>query len=456
MITPLTLNKSIKVLIDQLGKINPLLVKLFENETAIDIKTLIEWFNLTQSINSSDESFFLVTSLRASLLKELNKKLNTGQKEEDTTDAPLTAKAKYALVALGGIAFFGCEGFDGISAFMGIFTYIPSLAVIAVGLAFSIVSIIVFCSFDLVEISKNLGVKSSETPKLIDAALDEFNQIKAVRARLTHFSKKSKEELEEYLQLAQMLLQKHRALDVIRYELTLASNDGLLYYAKKITAGVAGFIFFSGGFFAGQTVSLAIGGLFVTTLSATAWPILVASVAIGLAALAVYWYVERPGIENLISRWRGLDKEKIDELCKSDVVDKETHKLSVLIEELTSEIDLLNDRATDKAQIEAMQKEIELLKSEKKALGLQAIAAEERAAGLSAQLMIKETQHVPESEPAHAGAVDAPFDEPESTVPFQISGKQGFPSVSEKHSFFSMKRSASTGDLVSLQKSFSK
>ncbi|WP_454784484.1 coiled-coil domain-containing protein [Legionella sp. WA2024007413] len=440
-----TLNQNIQDLIHKLGLIDPSLVKLFEHQTTTDIDTIITWYQTCPKIKSNEEAFFLVTSLRANLLRELNKSLNSGKREEDTTKTPMSAKAKYALLALAGITFFGCEGFDGITAFMGIFSSIPSLAIFATGLAFSIISMIVFCSFDLVEISKNLGVKSSETPQLIDAALDEFKQIKAMRARLIRLAKEetvTRDELDKYLKLAKILLQRHKELDEIRMDLTLASESMYLTAAKFLTAGVAGMIFFSGGFFAGQTVSLAIASLFVTTMSATAWPIVVAAVVVGLAALAVYWFVERPGIENLISRWKGLDKEKIDELCKIDLVDKEAGKLNDLIKDLDSQIKRVDETAADKAQIEKMKKEIDRLKQENSELNSKVAGAEQTIDQLTKQL---KERPVMESEPANAGSVDAPMAPSDPTDSFQIYG-----SSAAGHSFFGMKKSASTGNLLHL------
>lgn len=124
-----------------------------------------------------------------------------------------------------------------------------------------------------------------------------------------------------------------------------------------ITAAVAGIIFFSGGFFAGQTVALAIASLFVASIAATAWPIIVASIAVGLAALSVYWFVERPGIENLISRWKGLDKDKIDQLCEDKYVDRETAKIKSLIAGIQNNINLLDKEEKAQAKIGSLELE---------------------------------------------------------------------------------------------------
>lgn len=352
----------IKKLIESDSKQTSLLQNI---TTTIDRQVLIKWIKQTSNTQTSDKAFFLIASLQASLLKDLNKSLSpAGEKEDDTTSTDPSAALKYGLLALAGTVYFGCEGFDGITAFMGIFSSIPTAVIFAAGTLFSILSIIVFYSFDLVEISKNLKIKSSETPQLLDILLEQFKQIKALRERLGKISGKTKGELQADLDLLLMLAQRHRDLKAARDELSAALDNPYLKAGKYITAAVAGVIFFSGGFFAGKTVALAIAGLFVATMSATAWPVVAASIAfgitVGFAALSVYWFVERPGIENLISRWRGLDKKKIDKLCKSDVVGEESANLEKAIADLNTgisnlvKIDELEKKASRVDELETM------------------------------------------------------------------------------------------------------
>lgn len=355
----IALSTTSQELIKKICGSRPDLAALLQSVTTdIERKTLLAWFALTSKTKTSDADFFLIASLQNSLLKDLNTSLNPGKKEDETKKAGVSAAVKYGLLALAGTIYFGCEGFDGVTAFMGIFSSIPTIAIFLGGTLFSILSMIVFYSFDLVEISKNLGIKSSETPQLLDILLEQFKEIKAIRARISRVSGKSKDELQADLELAKMLYQRHLDLKEARDELSAALDNPYLKAGKYITAGVAGIIFFSGGFFAGQTVALAIAGLFVASMAATAWPIVVASIAVGIAALSVYWFVERPGIENLISRWRGLDKEKIDKLCKSDVVDKETEKLKTLIDELESGVRSLEKEEAAQLEIQTLRQKV--------------------------------------------------------------------------------------------------
>ncbi|HHF7366083.1 TPA: hypothetical protein ACPSKY_001187 [Legionella bozemanae] len=443
------LNLTSQELIAQLCAIDPSFHQTFTNSTKIDKKALLAWLESTSKIESSNKAFFLITSLRASLLKDLHKSLNPGQVEEETQKGGMTAKTKYALLALAGTVYFGCEGFDGITAMLGAFSSIPTIALFVAGTLFSVLSMVVFYSFDLVEISKNLGIKSTDTKKLLDVLLDEVKQIEAIRMRLAKTAKKTKEELEEDRQLATILLQRYKDLEQIRKDLTSASNNPYLKAAKYITAGVAGILFFSGGFFAGQTVALAIAGLFVTGMAATAWPIVVAGIAVGLAALSVYWFVERPGIENLISRWRGLDKKKMDKLCKEDVVKKETEELEELIASIDFKIGSLKQHEEDQLEIKSLKERLSAVELEKNAALLKAEKAELEVARLNAELeKIKAQQTKPTVETAkHENPVVS--DTIKVARPIPISRDDNELSPRQHHAFF---RSASTGHLPGLEK----
>ena len=94
-----------------------------------------------------------------------------------------------------------------------------------------------------------------------------------------------------------------------------------------------GLVFFSGGFFTGQSLALALLGLFCASISASFWPILLVSIAVGLAALSVYWFVERPELEKLVGRWFGRDPEKI-ELLQDD---SDRYELQTMLSTFTVE-----------------------------------------------------------------------------------------------------------------------
>ncbi|WP_419419612.1 hypothetical protein ACNVED_14090 [Legionella sp. D16C41] len=255
------------------------------------------------------------------------------KKEDGARKAPWTAKAKFILLAIAGAIFFGCQGFDDISTLLTA-TSLPTMIAFAVGLACSVISIALFYAFDLWEVSKNLGVNFKSAPKLIDNYLKKVQYIKNISGNLRNniLYKKKLNEIESDIALIKLLIQMYNDLDIERKALRISLERPALKVGKIVVASITGIFFFSGGFCAGQTVASAIAGLVTTAVTGTFWPILIASVFVGLMALAVYWFVERPGIENLIGSWFGLDREKIDELCDPELVKKDKAKLKYLEE----------------------------------------------------------------------------------------------------------------------------
>ncbi|MDX1837772.1 hypothetical protein DIZ81_09315 [Legionella taurinensis] len=278
---------------------------------------------------------YYVEALRGAYLKDLQRSLEAkGIKEKKK--ANWLNRLKFILLMIAGTIFFGCEGFDGVTALFGIFN-LPTVAIYIAGMAFSILSILVFYAFDLMEISHNLGVSLKSTPKLVDLYTKELESIKLLRIKLNlEFSDKATaEELEEYLQLMKVL--KARRDEILRdvEVLKKSLNNPALKAIKYATALLTGVIFFSGGFFAGKTVALAIAGLFVTSISpGLAIGILVVGLLVAAASFAIYWYVERPGIENLIGRIIGLDKEKIDKITNVEENNNEKKEMEASIKNI--------------------------------------------------------------------------------------------------------------------------
>lgn len=351
MIHYIPLSETSKKIIEQLP--GSFLTASFAVNESFEIEkmALIHWLNKTVEVTDATQRF-LLQSLHIALLKDLNNALLSKKAVKHKSKANWHARLQYLLLAVAGAIYFGCEGFDGITAILSILSLKAAIFVFICGAIFSLLSIGVFYVFDLAEISKNLGVKIKNTPKIVDLYLREIEMIKAIRKTINaNFSKKTEERLGEDLVVLAMLKERYIALDSARHSLKQSLEHPGLEVTKKIMAAITGVIFFSGGFFAGQTVAMAFALLFVASVAPTFWPVLLASVVVGMAALSVYWFVERPRFENLIGRWVGLDKEKINELCDEDAVEKELSKLNALSEKITSRQNTLNELANCKQKI---------------------------------------------------------------------------------------------------------
>ncbi|AHE68274.1 hypothetical protein Loa_02744 [Legionella oakridgensis ATCC 33761 = DSM 21215] len=267
-------------------------------------------------------------------------------------------------MAFAGTALAVCEGFDGITSVLGLFSSVPVYAVFAAGIAFSILSVVVFYGFDLVEISKNLGVKLRHSPALLDVLLDQIQQIKELRKKIDarYATANNLEELQTMRDMLAMLAIRYQALDDARESYKKALHNPYLNALKTSMALTTGVLFFGGGFFAGQSLAMVtIATLFGASVTATFWPVVLVSVAIGLAAFSIYWFVERPGLENLVGRWFGLDKDKIDLLADEEIVQKQQEKLTMLDSKIAARLESQQQLTTMHQTVERLEKTTQVL-----------------------------------------------------------------------------------------------
>jgi len=130
--------------------------------------------------------------------------------------------------------------------------------------------------------------------------------------------------------MQKMLCIRYDALDKARNAYTRSLENRYLIAAKFVMAAIAGVSFFGAGFFAGQSLSMWIASSVAGTVSVTFWPIILVSVVVGIAALCLYWFTQRPGLMNLVGRWFGLDKDKIDVFASKEAVHERKEELKNL------------------------------------------------------------------------------------------------------------------------------
>ncbi len=311
------------------------------------------------SKKSKKEIEFLLASLRAELLRDLLVSMGGSQDKEEQPSSKL-ARLKFYLIAASGTILAACEGFDSISTLLGVFA-LPAVVTLLAGLAFSALSVMVFYGFNLVQVSKNLGVKLSDAPKLLDLHLVQLDEIKSIRKKINTYklATLSTEELDNLAHIISMLEKRFESLSESSKQFKEALNSPKMAIAKNIFVGVAGLLFFGGGFFAGQSVGVFMLGLVIGSVAPTFLPVVLFSVAVGLAAFSLYWYVEKVGLQQLISGLFGLDEEKIEKLCNQEELEKQAQKLTNLKEkimetaELTQQIKILKKQSHEESSEEA-------------------------------------------------------------------------------------------------------
>ena len=305
----------------------------------VGLSDLIAWLSITnQGGDGHKNRRFRIESLRTSLLQDIYDSFqNTKEKTGAGTKADSRlGKIKLGFLALAGTVLAFCQGFDGIVSLLGSFLVVSSGVVFSIGLCFALLSVAVFYLFDLVDISKNLVVSVGHSNRLLDVFLEELVCIDKLRAMIDAQTNRDlrKEDKTVYVALVAMLQKRFHAFDRERDFYNKAAQNIWLRCAKGLTTALAGLFFFGGGFFAGQTLALTVAGFLVISVLPSFWPVVVVSMAVGLAAFSIYWFLQRPALENLIGRWVGLDKSRIDEFSHTDKVTVDAARLAQLEEKI--------------------------------------------------------------------------------------------------------------------------
>lgn len=327
-------NKSQK-LIKKLIKKSPGKVHYQQDVINISLQDALSLLSIQSEINNQaikdkeqKEIEFVLVSLRAELLHDLCESLGSDSPPSNKLAVQHNNKLKFVLLTIAGVLVAACEGFDSITTILGIFSFSPGL-ILACGLVFSGLAAIAFCGLNLIKLSSSLGMKFSDAHKLLDIYLQQLNEIKQIRKKISTYSlaNLSLDKLRQYEQILE-LLQKHLdKLAETSEQFDAALNSTPMQVLKFGLSMVTAALFFGGSFCAGQTVSLFILGLFLTAITPASLPVLLFSTFVGLAAFSLYWCVEFPELKTLVSGWFGLDDRKIDMLCDKDLLHVEQQKL---------------------------------------------------------------------------------------------------------------------------------
>lgn len=304
-----------------------------ETDQLVDCNDLINW--LGKQIETSPHSKFCLESLRASVLQDLYVSFLKDEAEQSPVEESSESwikKIKFGFLAAAGALLAFTDGFNGmVTLTSGLF---PAGIALGLGYAFSALSVAVYYGFDLAVISENMGVEVSRSRNLLDVLQEQMRWINKLRKEIKRSARNTHDmtELNDLQKMSAMLKSRHEEINAAKATYQQALNHSSLNVAKKVTALATGVLFFSSGFFMGQSLAM----LFLTGVSAAAWPVTLTGVVMGLAAFGNYWFLERPGLENLVSKWFGLDKEKIEQL--SDGCEEIKSKLDDLSELLQEKV----------------------------------------------------------------------------------------------------------------------
>jgi hypothetical protein len=327
--------------IDLITKLNLTKIEGFQpSDSSIPRNNLIDLFKRLADDEQNKEQHFLIESLRAMLWSDLRESFVT---QELPQKPGLFARIKFWSFVIAGTVLAAYEGFDGIAALLSLVS-LPAWAGYLLFGIFVASSVACFYAFDLAQISENMGVSFAESRKLLDVLLTEAQVISFMREYIQEKSNSvtvTVAELNEFSMLMQFMIEQQARLTKKQAIYNDRLNRPSLTIAKQVSAILSGALFFSGGFFLSQAPAEFVFALLGFSASSMAVPVIVFALAGGLAAFALYWYIQRPGLDKFMSRQFGLDKDKIDGLDKTEYnnVTKKDEKTTDKLRKLKQYID---------------------------------------------------------------------------------------------------------------------
>lgn len=317
---------------------DPFVLDMEQSLDDVNIKKLVSW--LSQNHPCDKKAKFWLESIYGSLLHDLSSSLSGALEEEPSIPKTWYSTLLFVTLALSGTIVAFCEAFDGIASILGLFSSIPVWGALVGGLVFSAFAVFVFYVVELYEVTDHLGIELRHSRKLLDIYDEQRMEINRLAGILdSKYSCTAFKDLKIFSDIQAMLLFRFNALDGAREIYRERSQNTLLKTAKFILASGTGLIIFGGGFFAGQTFALTASSLFIAGgASATCWPVLLICIAAGLAAVTMFWVLERPAFENFAARWCGLYQDKIDNLVDEEKVHEGCKQLDLLADKINGKI----------------------------------------------------------------------------------------------------------------------
>lgn len=317
-----------KLILEHYQSLNNSQLNLWSKEInrPIPVSTLVTW--LAEGIAAPEQPTSLpLELLRANLLEDLYKTYFKDPEDaqgDQTEQLDWSKKSLFSLLTYAGTLVAVCQGFDGIVSILSSFTTIPVTVMFAMGVVFAVLTVAIFYGFELLEISRQVGVPITKSGQLLDIFLNQVELINKFQRRIAGvYTDVTLDDLVEYKQIVDMLKSRYSQMDSAREYYKHGFYNPYLVIARGVIAAMTALIYFSGGFFAAQTLALTVATLMLgASATAASLPVVFASTLVGFAAAIVYWFVQRPSMENLVGHCVGYDKENIEAFSNpKDVAD---------------------------------------------------------------------------------------------------------------------------------------
>lgn len=288
--------------------------KLDENDiSSMSLEELAQY--LAQKKEKDSKRQLLLESLKAELLRDLRHHIKSKQSlKKNKKKTSVFNQVLFSTTILAGILVYLAENLDS-SLSLLVYAGLGGFVTLALGILFSLLSLLVFFAFDLKQISNSFGIEIKDVPHKIDCYLQQLEESRALLLAVSEKIQASDDpvELKQYISILNLIDQQFGQISIAQNKLEKSLNDPKMKTAKIITTATVGLFFAAGGYFTGEAVVLLVAGLVTTAVPAT-WLVIAAGLAIGLCAYYLYFRTEGSSVKNWLGSRFGLDKEKIDQL----------------------------------------------------------------------------------------------------------------------------------------------
>lgn len=281
------------------------------------------------------------------------------------------SQVQFALLALAGTIFAICDGFDAVTSVLSLFGVFPYWLIFLLGFAFSLLSVVIFLSLAFVEISTNLDVHWGGFKSLLDVFVLQVETVdliiikiiqqihqNRIRSNINNVTfddqhhqlkirfEEQNKNLESLFLVYVNLIEVQRDLYQERLYYQNQQNRVQFKIVTYIISIFSGILFFSTGFFAGQSLAVTILNATQAIVFTSDFPVMLTSIIVGLASFSIFWFAESQNMELMVSRWFGIEKDKFQKLPSLDDLTKSENMFVLLNEDWQERLEFNRTYAT--------------------------------------------------------------------------------------------------------------
>lgn len=244
------------------------------------------------------------------LLKKIAEHKKIDFENYNPKKADFKTKLKWILLLITGTVLSGSDAASNILGLIGS-SGMAVAKIFGITIVYSLLSVILFYAFSLYEVSSQMGVSFLDGRNIVDVYLNELNNVAKLIEALEQERLQQRRMQGENEALFDILMQRLNALKSAKQKLDDVFDAKRIKILRGILTVIDALAYGVTGFFSGVFTASSIAGIFMTTVPTLFLPAILTGVLVGLCALYVYFYMQKPSTERFVELRLGLDPEKL-------------------------------------------------------------------------------------------------------------------------------------------------